>query len=91
MWLGEGLKNGNLVPWDKQIINTLPENFIWEEKCTVLTVMNKGLYMLEMGFYGKKKPTVQLIVNGAAILSAVNSNSYVVHHSSGKLKDLKQK
>lgn len=47
--------------------------------------------MLEMGFYSKKKPTVQLIVNGITILSAVNSNSYVVHHSSGKLKDIKQK
>jgi hypothetical protein len=41
-----------------------------------------------MGFYSKKKPTVQVIVNGQTIVSAVNSNSYVVHHSSGKLKDV---
>jgi hypothetical protein len=31
---------------------------------------------------------VQLIVNGQTIVSAVNTSSYVVHHSSGKLKDV---
>lgn len=40
-----------------------------------------------MGFYAKKKPTIQIIVNGQTVLSAVNNNSYVMHHSSGKLKD----
>jgi hypothetical protein len=29
-----------------------------------------------------------LIVNGQTIISAVNSSSYVIHHSSGKLKDV---
>lgn len=28
------------------------------------------------------------MVNGEAILSAVNSSSYVIHHSSGKLKGM---
>lgn len=41
-----------------------------------------------MGFYSKKKPTIQIIVNGQTIISAVNSSAYVVHHSSGKLKDI---
>lgn len=41
-----------------------------------------------MGFFAKKKPTVQLIVNGKTVISAVNSNSYVVHHSSGRLKEV---
>ena len=41
------------------------------------------------GFYSKKKPTIQLLVNNQPILTAVNSSSYVIHHSSGKLKDTK--
>lgn len=45
-----------------------------------------GLYEIKFGFFAKKKPTVQLLVNGEPCLSAVNSASYVVHHSSGKLK-----
>lgn len=31
---------------------------------------------------------MQLIVNGQTVVSAVNSSSYVVHHSSGKLKEV---
>lgn len=41
-----------------------------------------------MGFYAKKKPSIQIIINGRTAISAVNSSSYVVHHSSGKLKDI---
>lgn len=41
-----------------------------------------------MGFYAKKRPNIQVIINGKTIISAVNTNSYVVHHSSGKLKDI---
>ena len=28
------------------------------------------------------------MVNGQTVISAINSNSYVVHHSSGRLKDI---
>jgi hypothetical protein len=45
-----------------------------------------GLYEIVFGFFAKKKPTVQLLVNGETCLSAVNSASYVIHHSSGKMK-----
>ena len=45
-----------------------------------------GLYEITFGFYSSKKPTIQVLVNGETILSAVNSSSYVIHHSSGKLK-----
>jgi hypothetical protein len=41
-----------------------------------------------MGFYSKKRPTVQIIVNGKSLISAINNSSYVVHHSSGKLKGI---
>jgi len=44
--------------------------------------------MMYFGFYSKKKPTIQLLVNGDPVLSAVNSASYVIHHTSGKIKDV---
>ena len=86
VWNGQSLRNGNLVPWERQVINTLPENFMWEEGTATLIISNGGLYQLEMGFYCRKKPTVQVIVNGGTVISAMNSNSYFVYHSSGKLK-----
>lgn len=49
--------------------------------------MAPGLYEVIFGFFARKKPTVQLLVNGEPVLSAVNSASYVVHHSSGQIKN----
>lgn len=68
-------------------MNTCPENFLWQEDKTAILTVAPGLYEVSFGFYSNgKKPTVQLLVNGETILSAVNSSSYVIHHSSGKFK-----
>jgi len=77
-----------MVPWEIQLTNTLPDNFLWEkDKGSILTVA-PGLYEVNLsylcgtkkpqvtfGFFAKKKPTVQLMVNGEPIMSAVNTSS----------------
>lgn len=74
-WKSGELKGGASIPWESQVVNTLPDNFLWEkDKTSVLTVA-AGLYELSFGFFAKKKPTVQLLVNGEAVLSAVNNAS----------------
>lgn len=50
-----------------------------------IMVVAPGLYEVTFGFYTRKRPTVQLLVNGEPVLSAVNSGSYVTHHSSARL------
>lgn len=87
-WKSGQVKNGYAVPWEIQLVNTTPDNYLWEKDKTSVTVVASGLYELTMGFYSDKKPTVQLLVNGEPVLSAVNSSSYVVHHSSGRLKNV---
>jgi len=77
-----------LIPWEIQSINTLPDNFLWEKDKSSILVVAPGLYCIYFGFYSRKKPTVQLLVNGDPVLSAVNSASYVIHHTSGKMKDV---
>lgn len=77
-----------MISWDKESINTLPENFIYNQSDLTFKIASSGIYKIEMGFYAKKKPAIQIIINGKTIVSAVNSSSYVVHHSSGKLKDI---
>lgn len=86
LWKSGSLKNGFAVPWEIQATNTCPENFLWEQENTSIMTVTPGLYEISFGFFAKKKPTVQLLVNGEACLSAVNSASYVIHHSSGKMK-----
>jgi len=87
-WKSGLVKNGYAVPWEIQTVNTAPDNFLWEKEKTSVMVVSAGLYEISMGFYADKKPTVQILVNGEPIMSAVNSASYVIHHSSGKLKSL---
>lgn len=52
----------------------------------MIMMVAPGLYEINFGFFSTKQPTVQVLVNGEPILSAVNSSSYVIHHSAGKLK-----
>jgi len=50
-----------------------------------LTVIILRILQITFGFFANRKPTVQLLVNGEPVLSAINSASYVMHHSSGRL------
>jgi len=73
------------VPWNVQNINTNPENFVWEKDKASITCTAPGLYEVTFGFFTRRKPAVQLLINGEPVLSAVNSATYAVHHSSGRL------
>ena len=86
IWKSGDLRTGHTIPWEIQAINTSPDNFVWEQDKITITVMTPGLYELNFGFYARKKPSVELLVNGKVITSAVNTASYVLHHSSGRLK-----
>ena len=77
-------------------MNTLSDNFLWEKDKPSIIVVAPGLYEITLGFYAKKKPKVDVLINGEIIIGAISSGrfilnlfSYVVHHSSGKLKDTK--
>ena len=90
IWKDGKTKKGNGVPWNHQSINTDPDNFIWEkDKVSVMAVI-PGLYEVTFGFFTRKKPAIQLLVNGEPVLAAINSASYVVHHSSGRLSSTGQ-
>ena len=86
LWKSGELKSGYAVPWEVQNANTCPENFLWEKDITSVMTVAPGLYEIMFGFFARKKPSVQLLINGEPCLSAVNSASYVIHHSSGKVK-----
>eukprot|EP00854_Cymbomonas_tetramitiformis_P015499 gene15499-18361_t len=85
IWKNGKTRHGNHVPWNVQSVNTDPENFSWEKDKTVIMTMAPGLYEVTFGFFTHRKPSVQLLINGEPVLAAVNSSSYVVHHSSGRL------
>lgn len=85
LWKSGRPRQNHLIPWDVQVINTNPDNFGWEERRSFIAVTSGGLYEFTLGVYTRKKPTVAILVNGEAVLSAIHSSSYAVHHSSGRL------
>ena len=70
------LCTGSLVPWNVQAVNTLPDNFLWEKDRPYILVAAGGLYQLSLGFYAKKKPKVDILLNGEIVMGAVSSGRY---------------
>ncbi|KAL2918195.1 hypothetical protein HK105_202122 [Polyrhizophydium stewartii] len=64
-----------------------PDNFKWDQDHINLRVSEAGLYEITLAIFTKSKPSIQLVVNGESVLSAINSPSYIVHHSSGFVVD----
>lgn len=85
IWKNGKLKSGYGVPWNVQVINTSPENYLWEKDRVNIITVQPGLYEIAFGFYGKKTPTIQLHVNGEPILSTgVEGTGNVVYNQASK-------
>lgn len=65
-WRNGEIQN-HLVPWDYEVINTLPDNFVWEKGKTSILIVAPGVYQICCGFFGKEKFAVTVIVNGETI------------------------
>lgn len=72
-WKSGELRSGTLVPWEIQVANTLPDNFMWEKDKTSVLVVAPGLYQLCCGFYSRKGAALQILVNGETLFSQENS------------------
>ncbi|KAJ3293193.1 hypothetical protein HDU76_007076 [Blyttiomyces sp. JEL0837] len=83
LWKSERLKFSSAVPWNYESCNTDPDNFRWEQDQPFIRIVEGGLYEISFAFFTKCKPSIQLVVNGESVLSAINAPTYVVHHSSG--------
>ena len=84
IWNSGNVSKGYAVPWEEQIINTMPENVIWEKDEISILVKKKGIYLISLGFFVDEKPTVQVMINGENVLSQVNSNAFIVRQENSK-------
>jgi len=84
VWKSGKTKSGGL-PWNAEAVNTDPSNLLYERDKPTIQAVIPGLYEVNFGVFTAKRPQVQLLVNGEPVLSAVNSSTYAVHHSSGRL------
>lgn len=77
VWKSGDLKQNFTIPWEIQATNTNPDNFLWEQGKTSVLVVLPGLYEVHMAFFSKKKPIVQLLVNGEVVLNVVSQPNYL--------------
>jgi hypothetical protein len=52
------LKSGSSIPWENQVMNTLPDNFLWEKDKTSILTVAPGLYEISFGFFARNKPNI---------------------------------
>ena len=64
-----------------------PGNFKWRQDEFKIRIHEAGLYEISFSFFTKAKPSIQLVVNGESVLSAINAPSFVVQHGSGLVTD----
>jgi hypothetical protein len=69
------------------IFNTDPDNFKWTKDHMNIRVEESGIYQISLAFFTRSKPSIQLVVNGNSVLSALHSPSYVVHHPGYSVND----
>lgn len=75
LWQSGTLINKYLIPWETQVINTVPENFFWEKNQYTIVILSKGLYDVSIGvFTDSKKVKITLNLNGEILLSNIKKN-----------------
>ena len=75
IWKSGQIKTGHSIPWEIQSSNTCPDNFLWEKSKTSILTIAPGLYEVGFAFFSRKKPSVQLVVNGEVLISRSSTES----------------
>ncbi|KAI8913693.1 hypothetical protein EDD86DRAFT_201253, partial [Gorgonomyces haynaldii] len=86
-WTSGKLVQQTSIPWNTETCNTDPTNFKWQQNTHIIKIREGGLYEIAFSIFTKSKPSLQVVVNGESVLSAINSPSYVVRHSNGLIMD----
>jgi hypothetical protein len=53
-----------------------------------ILIIAPGLYEINFGIFSRKRPAVQVLVNGDPVLSAMNNCSYATSHSSVRMNSV---
>jgi hypothetical protein len=91
IWKSGEVRSGYSVPWEVQTVNTFPDNFLWDLDKTSILCVAPGLYEVNFGFYSRRPPVVQLLVNGEPVLSCPKDQSggkQILRHSAGNVAGL---
>jgi hypothetical protein len=63
-WKTGDLRAGGVVPWEIELSNFMPDNFIWEKDKTSILTITAGYYEVSLALFSRKRPSATLNVNG---------------------------
>lgn len=96
MWIWKSglLISDQRIPWEVEQHNNNTSNFILCKNRYEIIVMNEGLYEISFGFFGRKKPKVELVLNSEIIVNSTkiklneNTDKFENKHSNGNVVGL---
>lgn len=74
LWKSGEIRAG-VIPWERQLLNTDVENFLWEQDKTTVIISDGGIYEIKLGIFSRKKPTLLITLNGETIVSLTESTT----------------
>lgn len=72
LWKNRRLSASGAIVWSSEVCNTLQNNFIWDKGKSAILICQAGCYRLEFVVFGRKRPTVQFVVNGEPLIAAMS-------------------
>lgn len=86
LWQSGEIKSAFAVPWEFECLNNAPENFVWESGNTNILVTSPGIYEVIFAVFSRKRPSIELLVNGEAVLIEFSSQGKTWgRHSDGNV------
>ena len=86
-WLSGEKKNNSFIPWEIQIMNTSPENFIWEKNSINIKIMEKGIYLISLSFFVKEKPEIQILINGEVVINQIQGGHFLIKNENNLIEN----
>ena len=86
VWRSGNLGSAFAIPWEVESLNTCPENFQWENGSCSIIIATAGFYEIDFAVFSRKRPSVELLVNGEAVLIEFsNQGKTWGRHSDGNI------
>eukprot|EP00455_Lapot_gusevi_P039248 TRINITY_DN4398_c0_g2_i1.p1 TRINITY_DN4398_c0_g2~~TRINITY_DN4398_c0_g2_i1.p1 ORF type:complete len:545 (+),score=138.43 TRINITY_DN4398_c0_g2_i1:124-1758(+) len=84
IWKSGRIEKGYSVPWNHEVSNTDPSNFLWERNSTAVVSVAPGLYEICAAFFTTRPAKVTLFVNDIPVLSRESPPSTLLSMSAKK-------
>ena len=63
-----------LLTWETEIINTKPDNFLWEQDSSSILTVDAGVYQFNLTIFNVRSCYLSVVVNGESVYQADNKN-----------------